>query len=74
MTSDLNPDAASVVTSEYYEVTIESADGTEFQQFAAEPVARRTFANERARLLDGQRLTLTKVILLDAAEGDGTNV
>jgi hypothetical protein len=57
--------------SEHYEVGVESADETEFQQFASEPVARRAFANERLRLRSGQYLTLTKVILLDAAEGDG---
>jgi hypothetical protein len=55
--------------SEHYEVGIENADGMEYSEFAAESTARRNYRWAVDKLRPGERATLTKVILLDAAEG-----
>ena len=56
--------------SEHYEVGVEDAKGTECEEFASEGVARRAYQVEADRALPGTRVTLTKVILLDATDGD----
>jgi hypothetical protein len=55
--------------SEHYEVGVETADGVEYEEFASEGVARRAFSREADKVQPGARVTLTRVTLLDAADG-----
>jgi hypothetical protein len=56
--------------SEHYQVSVEDANVTEFTEHLTEKEARRNFRWAVDKLRPGERATLTRVTLLDAAEGE----